>query len=92
MLHDIDYLRFAEDQASTIAADIKAIKNADFDMPGIATKIGLYLRMKLFSNKFNKRLSGMTVQQTHLLGEQLLLLARSDPKYQQTFKKFGVEL
>jgi len=92
MLHDIDYLRFAENRVLTILADEKAIANAQFDLPGIATKIGLTIRKTLFPNSFNKRINGMTVTQTRQLGEYLLARVRKDSRFVKTFEKFGVEL
>jgi hypothetical protein len=92
MLHDIDYLRFAEDNELTQIADEKAIRNADFTLPGIVTKLGLTIRKIFLNNSFNKRLSGMSVEQTQQLGEYLLQKVRNDPQYQATFRKFDVEL
>ena len=51
MLHDIQYMQYAGiDNVDDI--DDLAIAHADYDLPGIATKIGLTLR-KLLKWKFN---------------------------------------
>jgi hypothetical protein len=92
MLHDIDYLRFAENDILTQMADRKAISNAGFDLPGIATKIGLTIRKNFFNESFNKRLPGKTVQETHQIGQDLLEAVRQNPKFVKRFKDFNVEL
>lgn len=43
MLHDIDYMS----TATPLSSDIRAIRNSDYSLPGLATKMGLITRSAL---------------------------------------------
>lgn len=51
MLHDLDYME-AQSPVDALFADYRAIVNSDYDLPGIATKIGLLTRSIVAPNSF----------------------------------------
>jgi len=81
--HDIDYM-LAINPHEALYADYQAIRQADNDLPGIATKIGLLTRSILFPNSFY----GGNVQQ----GKQLKNIVKTDPYWKNIFKEYNVDL
>jgi len=51
MIHDIDYM-LAQTKMDALVADAVAIKNTDFDLSGITTKLGLTARSLLLPGSF----------------------------------------
>lgn len=52
--HDLDYLRANDNYWQLITADVKAMKQADLSLPGIAMVLGLSLRSVLSTLTFNQ--------------------------------------
>jgi hypothetical protein len=70
--------------------DKLAIQNSEFDLPGLATGLGLSLR-QVFGLNFNTATQGYTNQQTQQEGDQLMHIVRTDPQYSQLFSKYNVD-
>lgn len=87
MLHDIDYLRNAGQNADE--ADDIAIANSDNSLPGMATKIGLNGR-KALGLTFNNNIEGLTYRQTRQLGERLLTHVKTHDPYKKLFDKYSI--
>lgn len=83
MLHDIDYMG----TSTPLSSDIRAIRNSDYSVQGLATKMGLGLRSMLdalpFVNlKFNKPSS---------VGKSLMMYVLTSPLYRPLFDKYQIE-
>jgi len=84
MIHDVEYLRWAGAPDRIALSDLAAIKNADWDLPGLATKLGLELRL-ITGIPFD---SGNTSDQK--LGEFLQLYIARDKFWQHVFRQYNL--
>lgn len=91
MLHDIDYLRNAGLVTGASLADYVAIYNADYSLPGIATKLGLTIR-NAFGFNFNKNIDGYTDEQTRKIGVMLMHYVMNTYPYAGLFAIYGVRM
>lgn len=89
MLHDIQYMQTAEGDANKV--DDLAINNAGWDLPGLATKVGLTFRKRL-GLIFNPKLDMLTKDETHLVGDQAMTLATTQEPYRSLFGKYNVNI
>lgn len=94
MMHDIDYLRYYDQPVNILLSDLKAIKEADFDIPGAVTKIGLSAKI-LSGHRFDRPLytsSGeeLTPEQTRAVGSELYSDVVRNENYANYFKKYGL--
>lgn len=87
MLHDIEYLQNAGNNA--LSSDLRAIKNSDYSIPGLATKAGLGIRSAL-GLEFNKPIPGYNAKQTNAIGDLLMTKVVTEQPYRQLFKQYGI--
>lgn len=81
--HDIDYM-LATNRHEAFAADYRAVMQADNDLPGIATKIGLTGRSLFLPTFFY----GGDVEK----GKQLKQIVKTDPYWRKVFNEYQVDL
>lgn len=81
--HDVDYM-LADNVYDAWSADYRAIAQADNDLPGLATKLGLIGRSLIMPFSFY----GGNQQQ----GKFLKNLVKTEPYWQRTFSKHDVDL
>lgn len=80
-MHDIDYMRFANDSDSLYQADQTAIDSFDFSLSGLAGKIGLKTRQFLNLN--------MTNPEDTELGQQIYEQYKQSEEYNYLKHKYG---
>ncbi len=88
MLHDIQYLQYSGIKNVDEIDDL-AIKLSDYDLPGIATKIGLTLR-KALGLTFNKH-KRLSDPDARILGSELMNFVKTNPIYAQLFQKYNID-
>lgn len=81
LIHDIEYLTYSGDATRF---DWTAIKNSDFSVAGLATKLGLLLR-SYYGWKFNTHNS-----ETYHIGQALRHYIQTNPKWQEALSKYNV--
>lgn len=86
MLHDIQYLQYAGIDDVNFADDL-AIKQVDYDLPGLATKLGLTIR-KLLNLPFNT--TKFPIPDTRIMGSLLMNIAKK--QYADLFQKYNVDI
>lgn len=82
MLHDIEYMG----KSTPLSSDIRAIRNSDYTLQGLATKMGLITRSVIdalpFVNlKFNKPGN---------VGRSLMMYVLTSPVYRPLFDKYQI--
>lgn len=82
MLHDIEYLG----KTNPLLSDLRAIRNADWTLPGLATKLGLGTRIALdalpgFNIKFNANKG---------LSYTLMFYLLEHPVYSKLFQEYNI--
>jgi len=85
MLHDIEYMQ----NKSAIQSDIRAIKNANYDIPGIIMKAGLGSRILLSSIAPN--LARFDAIKNPQLANHLLYKLKNDSKYKPLWSYYSVD-
>jgi endonuclease III-like uncharacterized protein len=80
MMHDVDYMTDTTAWQS-IKSDLKAIKNSDFSLQGLATKLGLTLRSIIYPNNFY----GGDVQ----IGQKLKSFVKNSVFWQSQFNRYN---
>lgn len=91
MLHDIDYLRFCQDNVMIAKADDFAIKHASGCFGAVVTNIGLRIR-KILNLSFDSALPQLTVGQTREVGHQLALQIVLSRRWRALFDKYKVSI
>lgn len=85
MLHDIQYLQHANKDA--LIDDVKAIKNSDNSLAGIATKVGLLTRIY---TGFAFNTTDYDTAEAKQVGDALMTRVKYDEPYRDLWEKYGV--
>lgn len=81
LMHDVDYM-IAQTKEEALVADLKAVAQTPYDLPGILTKIGLTVRSLYLPNNFY----GGNPQ----VGKELKHIVKTHPFWQNIFSKLNL--